>query len=107
MNDFAVSIPGVSSIPLGVTVRLNRTCTDKLKAAVTGEDLVRIIPEMVELFATKGINAVIGALGLSVAGIPVVAGVTVGQVVLVALLVLAAHALIVAGQLVVLDTFGL
>jgi hypothetical protein len=107
LNDFAVSIPGVSSIPLGVTVRLNRTCTDKLKAAVTAEDLVRIIPEMIELFATKGINAVIGALGLSVAGIPVVAGVTVGQVVLVALLVLAAHALIVAGQLVILDTFGL
>jgi len=106
-NDFAVSIPGVSSIPLGVTVRLNRTCTNKLKAAVTGQDLVRIIPEMVELFAAKGINAVIGALGLSLSNIPVVAGVTAGQIVLVALLVLAAHALIVAGQLVMLDTFSL
>jgi hypothetical protein len=107
VNDFAVSIPGVSSVPLGVTVRLNRACTDKLKAAVTAEPLVQIIPKMVEIFATKGIGAVIGALGLSVASIPVVAGATVGQVVLVAMLVLAAHALIVAGQLVVLDAFGL
>lgn len=107
LDDFGVSIPGVSNIPLGVTVKLNRSCTDTLKSAVTADDLVRIIPDMVELFADEGIDGVIKALGLSLAVVPVVAGVTVGQIVLVAILVLAAHALIVAGQLVVLDAFGL
>jgi hypothetical protein len=108
LQDAGVTIPGVKVVPVALEVRLNRACTDALKKALTGADVLRAIPSMVTAFQLGGVSGVMAALGIGAAASTVIgAGVTIGQVLLVAALVLAAHALIVAGQLVTYDTFGM
>jgi hypothetical protein len=108
LGNIGVTIPGVDAIPLGVTVCIDRGCTDTLKLAFSNDAFANLIPQFINIFQASGIDATIAALGLgSLAAISVPTGVTIGQILLVVVLVLLAHALIVAGQLITLDMFGL
>jgi hypothetical protein len=106
LDDFGISLPGLETVPVGVTVCLSRPCMDRLKEAVT-TSVGGFLPALVAAMAAGGTAPIIAALELtSVAGTVIGAGVTIGQVLVPAVLVLAAHGALIAGQLMLHDTLG-
>jgi hypothetical protein len=112
LANFNLNITGIDQIPFGVSVCLDRACTDTLKVAATGAGLTNLVAGLISTIDSVGIAGAITALGLdaAVGAIAAAAGVSVAmisQIILAALLVFAVHALIVAGQIIALDVLGL
>ena len=112
LGDIGVTIPGVESIPVTVSVCMSRACADEVKTqfgTLGFQALATNLPVLIASGAAQAWLAANTTLAPLLTALAASVGITLAEavaVVLVALLVLAVQALLIAGQIVALEAFG-
>ena len=112
LGDIGVTIPGVNSVPVTISVCMSRACADEVKSqfgTLGFQALAANLPVLIGSGAAQAWLAANTTLAPLLTALAASAGITLAEavaVVLVALLVLAVQALLIAGQIVALETFG-
>lgn len=105
LGDLHVDIAGVESVPVGVTVCMNRECAMKLTGAGFGADAFAIVSGLISLATSGGVATAVAAAGVTGAAAAVLTQAIL--VFLAVLIVLMIHLIIVAGQIVAYDALGM
>lgn len=105
LQTVGVNVAGLGSVPLGITVCMDRECALTLIGAGLGKEAFSIVASLISLAESGSIAAAVAAAGITGA-----AAVAVSQLVLcllAVLIVLMVHLMIVAGQIVAYESLGM
>ncbi len=105
LSDVKVSVKGLESVPLGITVCMDHKCAMTLLGAGLGKDAFSIISKLSELATTATVAQAVAAAGVAATSVGVVTQLVTA--ILVVLIVLMVHLMIVAGEIKLLDSLGL
>ncbi len=104
LGDLSLRIPGVESVPLGVTVCMDHDCALKLLGAGLSADAFAIISALIELATSGGVAAAVVAAGVT--GAAAAALTQAILVLLTVLIVVMIHLVIVSGEIAIYESLG-